>query len=469
MLTFSDYSYENLPQHAALIRQCPHRVNDLSVGSFLMWNEGTGLQFAVYNDTFICKVYYGDDPAFCYPFGKDPDGAVDALMAYTRQQDMSLKFYCVNEDLLTKLQADKRFGTLMAAYDRRWSDYIYDINEMAQFAGRKFGGQRNHINKFRKTYGEPDFRPITGDDLAAIREMLAAYRQQHKKGGLEKSEYKHTYDLLEHFDELQMLGGAMHYDGKVIAFTIGELVGDTLIIHVEKALTEYEGVYPTTFQCFVRYVLATADRPLKWVNREDDCGDMGLRTSKTQYHPVQLQHKYIVNIDSPAAGLQMPLSVPFPGGCLTDIREGDKAKYFALSTDKENNRYWGYDYEEDKTFMPDPDEDAFYNMQAFDMALGESVNFAVREHPEGDLVGETIIYRFTPSGHAEIGGRIDKEHQGKGLGTAAFAATADFAERVLGVKPKAKCYKQNAPSYHMITWAGFRQSGEDETFYYFER
>ena len=43
--------------------------------------------------------------------------------------------------------------------------------------------------------------------------------------------------------------------------------------------------------------------------------------------------------------------------------------------------------------------------------------------------------------------------------------SSDFAKNVLGVKPVAKCYKQNKASYGMITGAGFEKCGEDETFY----
>ncbi|MBQ3133581.1 MAG: GNAT family N-acetyltransferase [Clostridia bacterium] len=468
MLEFRAYSPENLIAVSPLIAQSPLLCSDVSLGAFLMWNQGLGVEFAVYHNTFIAKVDIGDEPAFSYPFGEDVDGALDALCRYTAKQDTALTFYAVNEELLASLKADKRFDSVCANYDRRWSDYLYSFEEMTTFAGRKFSGQRNHINRFKKTYGEPDLRPIQSADIPAIHEMLAEYRQHHSGGGMEKAELEGTYTLLDRFADLGMIGCVLYVDDKVAGFTIGELVGTTFVIHVEKALTVYTGVYPTLFHHFMRYIRTHIDQPILLVNREDDSGDLGLRTSKMQYQPIRILHKFMVRVNSPLCKIGEIGVISFDGGVLTELEEFDKANYFALCTDKTNNQYWGYDYENDR-YITEVDENTFFDSQKYDRSLGASVTFAVREREGGELVGETIVYRFTAGGHAEIGGRIAASHQGKGLGTKAFAATADFAERVLRVKPVAKCYKPNLPSAHMIRSAGFRQVGEDDTFYYFER
>ena len=68
----------------------------------------------------------------------------------------------------------------------------------------------------------------------------------------------------------------------MVAFSIGEKVGDTMIVHIEKAYAEVEGAYTMINQQFVLHEAGDCT----YVNREDDTGDEGLRQAKESYHPV---------------------------------------------------------------------------------------------------------------------------------------------------------------------------------------
>ena len=61
---------------------------------------------------------------------------------------------------------------------------------------------------------------------------------------------------------------------------------------IEKALPDYEGIYPAMVQEFAARFAAD----VKYINREDDAGDHGLRTSKTQYQPIEILDKYSVKV-----------------------------------------------------------------------------------------------------------------------------------------------------------------------------
>ena len=470
MLEFEPFTLEGLIRIQPYLHRGTQLCSDLTAGSLLMWQEGTDMRFCVWNDTFTVRQDVGEQPAFSWPIGADPDGMIDELIAYTRENNLALRFFAIDGDLLETIGKDGRLQPFAHAFDRSWSDYLYSFESAATFAGKKFSGQRNHINHFKKLYGEPEVRFLRPEDRPALDRMVALYENDHKDGfELEKLEFAGTKRLIDAYEKLGLYAACLVVGGEIAAFSIGEVIHDALVIHVEKALLKYEGAYPTMYNGFVRLVGDRLGHPLQLVNREDDSGNPGLRMSKLQYHPVGMVDKYLVHVHSPAARLSGIPDIPAGEVVLTAMRETDKDAYFELNTDIENNRLWGYDYREDLMLTGPINGDLFYESVQYDMAAGDSINFALRLSKDGDLIGEGILWQFLPDGSAEIGLRLMPQYHGKGYGRAAFSALADFAERELGLKCRARCFLENTPSYHMITESGFRMIRQDESFYYFSR
>lgn len=470
MLHFEPYSIDSLKKAIPYLRKSPYHCSDLSAGWLFMWQPGMNIQFCVWHDTFTVRRDIGEQPAFTWPYGADPAGMVQELQKYTLENDMPLRFCSVNAETLDEIQKGGYFPSLRAAADARWSDYFYSFEAAATFHGKKFSGQRNHINKFHKLYGEPDVRPMVPEDRPEITKLLDEYEQAHSGGNaMERIELQRTKEILNAYEELGLYAACLRVGGELAAFSIGEVVNDMLIIHVEKALTRFEGVYPTMYQSFVRLVGERCEREILYINREDDSGDPGLRTSKRQYHPIGMIDKYLLHVDSPA-DRAWPLPVLRAGGVvLTELRESDREAYLRLNTDVENNRWWGYDYREDAGITGPIDENTFYDFVQYDMRVGDSINFAVRESEFGPMIGEGILWHFTGNGRAEAGLRLMPKYHGKGYGRTAYTALADYAEQQLGLKVVARCYLPNLPSYGMITGSGFHVVKQDEEFYYFER
>ena len=90
-----------------------------------------------------------------------------------------------------------------------------------------------------------------------------------------------------------MVGGLLKTEGKIIGLSIGEILGDTLFVHVEKSLREVQGAYPLLVREFAKCFAADS---VNFINREEDDGNEGLRTSKMSYHPVKLLEKYLVTV-----------------------------------------------------------------------------------------------------------------------------------------------------------------------------
>ena len=97
--------------------------------------------------------------------------------------------------------------------------------------------------------------------------------------------------LLRNFEALHVEGGALLVDGRVVAASAGtpQFSGsDTIVVHFEKGLTEYEGIYSAICHFFMK----DCSSRYTYANREEDMGIPGLRKSKLSYYPELILTKY---------------------------------------------------------------------------------------------------------------------------------------------------------------------------------
>lgn len=118
-------------------------------------------------------------------------------------------------------------------------------------------------------------------------------RRYHKDSASAQAEEGCVREFLRDFAAYAPLAGLLRVNGRVVGFSAGEIVGDTLIIHIEKADIAYEGVYQALVNEYAKCFVTPG---VRYINREEDAGDEGLRRSKESYHPVRLLEKYLVQI-----------------------------------------------------------------------------------------------------------------------------------------------------------------------------
>ena len=63
------------------------------------------------------------------------------------------------------------------------------------------------------------------------------------------------------------------------------------LIHIEKADTNYEGIFPMINQ---QYVLHECE-DVELINREEDMGVEGMRKAKRSYNPMKMIEKHLIS------------------------------------------------------------------------------------------------------------------------------------------------------------------------------
>jgi Uncharacterized conserved protein len=292
MLTFEPITADNILKSVDYFKYKVSRTSDYTVGSMYMWRDFYETQFTIYDDMILYRVKFMNRISFTFPVGGGSrTKAMDALKEYCSENNIPLWFCTVPEEAIPTL-INKFNGTLPCKPSRDWADYLYLAEDLATMAGRKYSGQRNHINKFKKLYPDYKYQRITPDNLPRVEKFLRYYQENHMKdAALAQEELSRTLELLQYLEKFQLPGAFIEVEGKIVAMSIGEVVNDTLYCHIEKAVRDYQGSYQMIVKEFSSDMLQFG---IKYINREEDVGDEGLRTSKLSYHPVQLLDKYCV-------------------------------------------------------------------------------------------------------------------------------------------------------------------------------
>ena len=169
--------------------------------------------------------------------------------------------------------------------DRDNFDYLYSREELAHLPGRKFHKKKNLVSAFIKNYTY-EGKPLSQDLVPAAVDILERWHAAHETN----ADYGPAREALDRMEALEQCGGIYFVDGKPAAYSLGEenALGTSFILHFEKAVPGYKGLYQFANQCFA----AILPDKYKVINREQDLGDDGLRQAKESYRPIGFVKKY---------------------------------------------------------------------------------------------------------------------------------------------------------------------------------
>lgn len=479
-MIFNKLLIENAKQFLPYFKNCDYKICEYSAGVKITWGAHYHTEFAEENGALFFKDKIEGETYFHYPMilieenaseitdekkcgyeAKEAE-ALDKIEKYCEENKIKLKYINVPKKKLQKLI--ERYVEVKLTNDRTWRDYLYTAKDFIEYPGKKFSGQRNHVNKFNKNYPDAEFKIIEESDIPQIVEFLKKHqkRQELKNLPMAKVDAKISKIVAQNFSVFNFVGVYIKVEGKIVAVSIAEYCGNQMVVHLEKCFTEFEGVYPTIAQ-FLAKTFVTSK--IKYINREDDSGDLGLRKSKLQYNPIKLVDKYIIKVNRSIDKLQHQPTLKSERLTIKKIEDEFAEDYFKLCADVERNKFWGYDYLKDN---PKPDKDFF--MEIIKTDFENRVEMPLGVFLNDILIGETVLHNFTYNNSCEAGVRLLEKYQGFGYAQEAVETMINYALSILGIEiVNAKCYKANEKSKKMLLASGLRFVGEDNEFYYFQK
>ncbi len=259
--------------------------------NLFVWRGCYNIYWTTFHDFLIIKVNKNDVDFFLQPFGGCSDNLpelIEALKEYNNNQPF--EFHGMYECSVERFK--KVYPNLEVVEDRDNWDYVYLRENLANIAGRKYHGQKNHYNSFKKNYPDYVFEEITPNIYSECLEFGENWCEKRidNDPSLE-CELCAMREAFVNFERLGLRGGAIRINGKIEAFSFGKKINDEVaVIHVEKANPEFKGIYAAINKETAMNIWTD----VKYLNREEDMGVEGLRRAKESYHPEFLVKKYNV-------------------------------------------------------------------------------------------------------------------------------------------------------------------------------
>ena len=293
MIQFKPVTLKVLPEISDYFQFQNYRTCDFTVGGLFMWAFYFKYEYAIYKDTLFVKGVSEinlSETAFSIPIGKlTNEEAIVILSNYCYNQKIKLMLSAVPEEVVDSLQNKLLFKSVKL---ENWSDYLYKIQSLSSLSGKLYKKKRNHVNKFHQLYPNYFYEKITSQNILEIISFFKKYGFLNNKDNLIfRNEADMTEFILQYYKDFDFIGAVIKINTEIAGFIIGEILHDTLYIHINKANKDYEGIYEVLNQKFVSDVFSNYPN-LQYVNKEEDVGDEGLRKSKLSYHPIKLLHKY---------------------------------------------------------------------------------------------------------------------------------------------------------------------------------
>lgn len=257
-----------------------NRTADCTFFNLYGWALAYGIEYAVENDLFWVRSTKGEKPVYWYPLGNTDDLNWDTVLADFPSGSC---FERIPISLAEQIQSRcPRIVNFSPTRDQ--DEYLYERTALADFTGRKLHKKRSHLNAYERLYGT-DFRPLSKKDIPSILALSEEWLllQEPQNPSL-KSEYTAIERMLSLWDlDDSVCCGGLFVEGKLIAYDFGSAMDDkTFVIHIEKGLPQYRGVYPSIVKNFAGHSIPPT---YETINREQDLGEEGLRHSKMTYQP----------------------------------------------------------------------------------------------------------------------------------------------------------------------------------------
>lgn len=299
MLSFKRITIDDKRELLDVLYSSPDRGCEHTFGNLFIWGGVYRTEYAKTSGYYIIR-HEDEDHAFLFPVAEKNDdyvelkAAVDEMLNYCKTAGKCFRIIAATKADCDALEAlYPRFFRFEQTRD--YAEYVYNSEDLINLSGKKYHSKRNHLSRFVNDNPDWEFHIITRENIDAVRAMNDRWYKENFDGNVTlREDETATAAAFDNFFELGFKGGFVTAGGRIVAFAMGEAINrETFCVHLEKADYAFEGAYAIINREFSAHFC----EEYRFVNREDDMGDEGLRKAKLSYYPVLITEKYMVTLN----------------------------------------------------------------------------------------------------------------------------------------------------------------------------
>ena len=191
----------------------------------------------------------------------------------------------------TELLDSQRFVCTQSRDD---ADYLYPGANFRDYRGRALAKKRNLMKQLLAAHDlscKPYAPALRPDALA----LLEGWMRDKVKGQGEADQAA-CAEALQHAADFGLAGFVHYAEGRPAGFLLAQEIQPTVfVMRFAKGLEAFKGIYQYMFHHFCTHF----ERPVAWLNFEQDMGLANFRRTKLSYQPASLLEKFRVRLRAP--------------------------------------------------------------------------------------------------------------------------------------------------------------------------
>jgi len=278
---FTPITLESKPLFDSHYKTFPPIHSDYVFTTMISWNQYAQYEYLLIENSIIIKTTVHENIYLRPPIGKPNKAIFENLLSLAKTEELDFKLSMVTEPWKTWIK--KHYPSASFISKSEYDDYVYLSRDLAELDGSAYRKIRNRLNKFNRQ-NSYETENITEENIPEVKRFLQRWCiwRDCEEDPLLQYEKKAVMFSMDYFNELALSGIAIRVNDHIEAVAIYEQMSpDTLVVHFEKGSPYYDGIYKVVNKETAQQV----QQDVRFMNRESDMGNPGLRKAKQSYQP----------------------------------------------------------------------------------------------------------------------------------------------------------------------------------------